>query len=149
MTSPMSVFTSVCLLLIVSLWLTQSIDPPLNINEFNHELEAEFVAMDTDKNNLVSEREMETYVLQQDYDKDGCITFVEFMRVRRHDTLMFSWALFNHFDHNDDDCLESWDQVQEFNEVDINPKDGKFTLAEFEAYYDKLYKAMGLPMTQS
>lgn len=51
---------------------------------------------------------------------DGCISFVEFMKGRIHDTLKFSWALFNHFDHNDDDCLESWDQIQEFNEIDIS-----------------------------
>lgn len=38
------------------------------MNEFNHELDAEFAGMDTDKDNLVTEQEMETYVLQQDYD---------------------------------------------------------------------------------
>ncbi|XP_053380007.1 uncharacterized protein LOC128548675 [Mercenaria mercenaria] len=140
------VYTTVFLLVTSQFWLAKSFDPPLNMNEFNHELDAEFAAMDTDKDNVVSEREMETYVLQQDYNNDGCITFVEFMKNRIHDTLMFSWALFNHFDHNDDDCLASWDEIQEFDEIDLNPKDSVFTLAEFEAYYDKLYKKMGLAM---
>lgn len=54
------------------------------------------------------------------FSGDGCITFAEFMKARIHDTLKFSWALFNHFDHNDDDCLESWDQIQEFNEIDLS-----------------------------
>lgn len=38
------------------------------MNEFNQELVAEFAEMDTNKNNLISEPEMEAYVLQQDYD---------------------------------------------------------------------------------
>lgn len=28
--------------------------------------------------------------------------------------------MFNHFDHNKDDCLEVEDEIVEFNEIDVN-----------------------------
>ncbi|XP_045202121.2 uncharacterized protein LOC123555588 [Mercenaria mercenaria] len=114
---------------------------PLNLmTEFNNDIEKEFQQTDLNNNGILDLQEFETQLQQQDLNNDGCISFIEFNRVRRSNPLMFTWAMFNHFDHNQDDCLEITDEIEEFSEIDINPKDNELTLKELESYYDQLYE---------
>lgn len=40
-----------------------------------------------------------------------------------HGNLMtFEWHMFQHFDHNQDGCIELEDMKEEFHEIDINRK---------------------------
>ena len=54
--------------------------------------------------------------------EDGCVSMAEFFATHASDSLQFEWELFNHFDRNNDGCIEVDDDVVEFHEVDLNRK---------------------------
>ncbi|XP_060588027.1 uncharacterized protein LOC132743513 [Ruditapes philippinarum] len=110
------------------------------LNEFNKNLNKNFQELDYDNNGLVELVDFENRIQRQDYDKDGCVSFHEFLRIRQHESLKFAWSVFNHFDHDHDDCLEVRDEIEEFHEIDINPKDGEISIQELDSYYDKLFE---------
>ncbi|XP_045202120.1 uncharacterized protein LOC123555586 [Mercenaria mercenaria] len=130
----------ICGILSMQTILTLSQDPSYSLDEFNKHLNRDFHDMDQDKNGTVELVEMENRIQRQDYNKDGCVSFNEFMKLRVDDSLKFVWVVFNHFDHNNDGCLEIQDQIDEFHEIDVNPKDGAVTIPELDAYYDKLFQ---------
>ncbi|XP_060588992.1 uncharacterized protein LOC132744328 [Ruditapes philippinarum] len=114
-----------------------------NLTEVNFELNKEFHDIDTDKNNFVNLQEFEARITSWDANKDGCVTQAEFFSSHSSDSLKFEWELFNHFDHNSDGCIEVEDDIAEFHEIDVNPKDNKISLQEYDAEYDKVLERIG------
>ncbi|XP_045206782.2 uncharacterized protein LOC123559025 [Mercenaria mercenaria] len=120
-----------------------------NLTEVNFELDKEFHHMDRNKNNAVDVQEFEAILNVWDRDNDGCVGMTEFFAAHSSDSLTMEWALFSHFDHNQDSCLEIPDLVDEFHIVDINPQNGEITLQEYEVYYDKVLANIGFLNLQS
>ncbi|XP_060570076.1 uncharacterized protein LOC132728450 [Ruditapes philippinarum] len=114
------------------------------VNSVNHELELEFNYMDVNNNSLIELDEFDAVINVQDADKNGCVSLNEFIRYHYGNELKQAWNLFNHYDHDQDGCLELYDMIDEYSEIDVNPKDGEVTLNELEEYYDKLFKQIGM-----
>ncbi|ESO83766.1 hypothetical protein LOTGIDRAFT_236429 [Lottia gigantea] len=104
-------------------------------------IKTSFTLVDTDKDGMLSLKEMDAAFLSADTDKDGHLSMAEYQAVHSTENPALVQAMYKYFDVNDNGKLDKSDVKIAFHHFDVD-SDSHVSLHEFTVEYTAIHKLL-------